>query len=341
MNVEAKKFAAGLFAMGIRPGDRVAVWGPNQPEWLIMKWACAKAGVAMVNINPLYTARELEYALEKVDAKMLVCPKEIGPLDYDTTIRQMIPDLENRNSMNLKLPKLPLLEKIVYYSNSDNISGTILWSDLEKAGQSSDFREVDESKVDVNSTANIQFTSGTTGMPKAAALSHYSLTNNARVIDILCNSKVQNFDETSVLLNILPLYHVFSFVAGSLIGSLSRITNVFPAPGFNADLAIKAAEKRKTTHCIGTPTMFTDMINSPILSDHDLSSLNYALLGGAPVTPALVKDCADRLNCNVAVGYGMTENSCATFLTPAHSDEDIVCNTVGFPTPGLDAQVIG
>ena len=91
---------------------------------------------------------------------------EIGPLDYDTTIRQMIPDLENRNSMNLNLPKLPLLEKIVYYSNTENISGTILWSDLEKAGQSSDFRKVDELKIDVDSTANIQFTSGTTGMPK-------------------------------------------------------------------------------------------------------------------------------------------------------------------------------
>ena len=168
MHVEAGKVAAGLVALGIRPGDRVAVWGPNQPEWLVIKWACARAGFEMVNINPLYTTRELEYALEKVDAKMLVCPKTIGPLNYHAKVQELIPNLSEQDRFSLNVPSVPTLKKVVYYSSPEAEEGTFQWSELEEAGSDADLKTVNEIKVDTHSIANIQFTSGTTGMPKVS-----------------------------------------------------------------------------------------------------------------------------------------------------------------------------
>ena len=166
MHLEAGKIAAGLVNFGLSPGDRVAVWGPNQPEWLVMKWACARAGFEMVNINPLYTSRELEYALEKVDAKMLVCPKTIGPLNYHAKVQEMIPNLAEQDRFGLNVPSVPTLKKVVYYSCPEAEAGTFQWSELEQAGSDKDLTTVNEIVVDPHSIANIQFTSGTTGMPK-------------------------------------------------------------------------------------------------------------------------------------------------------------------------------
>ena len=157
---------------------------------------------------------------------------------------------------------------------------------------------------------------------------------------LLANSITPNFDETSTILNILPLYHVFSFVGGSLVGAVLGVPNIYPAPGFNAALSIKAVAARKPTHMIGTPTMFTDIVNDPTLMNHDMSSLSYAIVGGAPVTPALVRTAAEKLDLRMCVGYGMTENTCATFLTPIGAEEHVTCNTVGFPIGGLDAKII-
>jgi len=340
MHLEAGKIAAGLVNLGIAPGDRVAVWGPNQPEWLVMKWACARAGFEMVNINPLYTSRELEYALEKVDAKMLVCPKTIGPLNYHAKVQEMIPNLAEQDRFSLNVPSVPTLKKVVYYSCPEAEAGTFQWSELEQAGSDKDLTTVNEIVVDPHSIANIQFTSGTTGMPKAASLSHFNLINNAISLTESLNSLVPSVHENSSFLNVLPLYHVFSFVGGSLIGAHNVVPNIYPAPGFNSSASILACAARKCTYLIGTPTMFTDIVNDPIRPDHDISSLDYAIVGGAPATPALVRKANTELGLQMAVGYGMTENSCATFLTYPGSTEDVTCNSVGFPIPGVEAKVI-
>ena len=197
-----------------------------------------------------------------------------------------------------------------------------------------------QSGIHTDEIGNIQFTSGTTGMPKAASLSHYNLVNNAISIGQHMNSIIDNWNEKSVVANVLPLYHVFGFVAGSLSGTLLGASQVYPAPGFNAEAAVKAIEKQQATHLIGTPTMFNDIVNCPIKSDHDISSLSYAIVGGAPVTPALVKQAEVELDCTISVGYGMTENTCGTFLSPLGSEPEIVCETVGLPIPGVEGIVI-
>ena len=257
MHTEAGKFAAGLFNLGIRPGDRVAVWGPNQPEWLVMKWACARAGFEMVNINPLYTTRELEYALEKVDAKMLVCPKTIGPLNYHAKVQELIPNLAEQDRFSLNIPSVPTLKKVVYYSSPEAEAGTFQWAELEQAGSNADLKSINEIKVDPHSIANIQFTSGTTGMPKAASLSHFNLTNNAISLTRALNVIEPSLNENTSFLNVLPLYHVFSFVGGSLSGAYNCVPNIYPAPGFNSAASIKACADKKCTFLLGTPTMFT------------------------------------------------------------------------------------
>lgn len=188
--------------------------------------------------------------------------------------------------------------------------------------------------------ANIQFTSGTTGMPKAAALTHYNITNTARAGIQQQNSIIQGFDKNSIVINVLPLYHVFSFTQGSVQGAFMGNANIFPSPGFNSGLAIKSIEKWKGTYLLGTPTMFSDIVNDPIRKEHDVSSLGYAIVGGAPVPPSLVRISEKELDLKIAVGYGMTENTCGTFLVPHGSNEDVTVNTVGSAMPGLEAKII-
>ena len=223
---------------------------------------------------------------------------------------------------------------------TDPTEGFIRWSELEQMGQSSDYSQLSSIKSSPTDLGNIQFTSGTTGMPKAAALTHFNIVNNAKSLTEHINLFEPSLNENTITANVLPLYHIFGFVAGSLTGALNTQTNVYPAPGFSAEHSIKSIEKRGCTMLIGTPTMFTDILHHPSRTEHDMTSLDLALVGGAPATPAMVLTAKKEFNCRVGVGYGMTENSCATFITPPGLPDDIVVSTVGLPIPGVDGKVI-
>jgi len=166
----------------------------------------------------------------------------------------------------LNVPFVSCLKNIVYYSTGDEAAppGTIGWNELEQMSTTALVGEVRNTKIRQEEIGNIQFTSGTTGMPKAAALSHYNLVNNALSVGMHCNAIEDNWNDRTIVCNVLPLYHVFGFVAGSLSGAIFGSSQVYPAPGFNADAAVKAIEKQKATHLIGTPTMFNDIINCKI-----------------------------------------------------------------------------
>ena len=240
----------------------------------------------------------------KVNVKTLICPRSIGPvLNYDAVLRQLMPDLSERDRFNLKNERIPSLKSVVYYSvpAKEKAEGFIHWSELEQMGDSASRAALDTVKQDPSAIGNIQFTSGTTGRPKAAALTHYNLVNNAKSLVEHLNKFRYCYHDDMVTCNVLPLYHIFSFVAGSLCGAMHTSTNVYPAPGFSAEASIAAIEKRQCNYLIGTPTMFTDILHHPSRATADLSSLDLAVAGGAPVTPQTVISAEEELNCTVRV----------------------------------------
>ena len=263
-------------------------------------------------------------------------------LNYHNVLSELIADFPQQDRFDLNIKHIPTLKNIVYYSVPDTepTEGFIRWSELEEMAESKDYAQLATIKCSPGDIGNIQFTSGTTGMPKAASLTHYNIVNNAKSLTEHINLFQNLYNSSTITANVLPLYHIFGFVAGSLTGALNRQTNVYPAPGFSAEHSIKSIEKRSCTMLIGTPTMFTDILHHPSRVNHDMSSLNLALVGGAPATPAMVMTAKAEFNCRVGVGYGMTENSCATFITPPGLPDDLVTSTVGLPIPGVDAKVI-
>ena len=175
-----------------------------------------------VSLNPLYTVPELEYAMNKVGAKALVCPKELGPLNYHAALTSLIPDLDKQDKFNLKSSAMPNLKTIVYYTCYEEVGGVIRWDELEEMGSDKNVTELRSIKVDPHSNSNIQFTSGTTGRPKAAGLSHYGLVNNAISVETNANKYADlTVPGESKILNMLPLYHVFSYLGGSMWGAYS------------------------------------------------------------------------------------------------------------------------
>jgi len=346
MNEAAEKIAAGLIAIGIAPGSRVAILGPNQANWVITKWAVAKAGMHLVTLNPLYTASELEYAINKVDIAALICPKEIGPLDYHGTIQQLAPDLTKGTRGALNFSNVPTLKSVIYYSMDDDesIDGVFNFEDLYNAGGSTQLETLKNVKIDPKAPCNIQFTSGTTGKPKAAALSHFNLVNNAFSIrengDYNLNPGEIFMGESSVLCNVLPLYHVFGFTGGNLLSTLTNATALYPAPGFNADATLVALDQFGGSNIIGTPTMLIDLLNHEDLKDYNLSALKFVTLGGSPVSPSLVRQCREVLNSEVSIGYGMTENSCATVMTWNHCPPEVSGGSIGRPLANVETKIV-
>ena len=228
MYEKAKQIATGLIAAGHKPGDRIGILGPNQHQWMIAMWAIAMSGMQMVTINPMFTAPELEYAINKVDITGLICPQEIGPLDYRATLNNMIPDLEKSEAGNLNFSNVPTLKSVTMFNLQEEVKGVFDFNSLFNAGGSKDLEILNSVKIDPKSPINVQFTSGTTGQPKAAALTHYAILNNARGIAHMGNSWSEKTGTPllthtdSIWCNNLPLYHVFSFTAGAVLATISK-----------------------------------------------------------------------------------------------------------------------
>ena len=228
MYEKAKQIATGLIACGHKPGDRIGILGPNQHQWMIAMWAIAMSGMQMVTINPMFTAPELEYAINKVDITGLICPQEIGPLNYRATLNNMIPDLEKSEAGNLNFSNVPTLKSITMFNLQEEVKGVFDFDSLFNAGGSKELEVLNSVKIDPMSPVNVQFTSGTTGQPKAAALTHHAILNNARGIAHMGNSWSEKTNTTylthtdSIWCNNLPLYHVFSFTAGAILATITK-----------------------------------------------------------------------------------------------------------------------
>ncbi|XP_047483965.1 medium-chain acyl-CoA ligase ACSF2, mitochondrial-like [Penaeus chinensis] len=295
---ESGLVAAGLLAAGLEPGDRLGIWGPNSYEWFLTQFAAAKAGLILVNINPAYRPSELEYCLNKVGVKGIVCDEK--------------------------------------FKTSD---GTFRFRDLYEAGESSHRKRVDElsSKIQFDSACSFQYTSGTTGLPKAAVLSHHQIVNNAYHS---IGKRIGYGEKPHRICLSVPLYHCLGCVAGTICGMLYGATCVMPSAGFDPDAIVRPLEREKIASCYGTPTMFVDILNSFRKNPTDLSVISTGIMAGAPCPRDLVTAVNELRMKDLIVMYGMTETSPVTFQCFPSDPPEVRSSTIGFPGDHIEVKVV-
>jgi fatty-acyl-CoA synthase len=333
---EVDAFAGGLHRLGLRKGDRVGIWSPNRSEWLVTQFATARLGIVLVNINPAYRLSELEYALNKVGCKALVTAVQFKSSDYLGMLRTLAPELDHCRAGELSAAKLPHLRNVIQMG--DEAPGTHRYENIVEQGRSIERSELDviTASLSADDAINVQFTSGTTGSPKGATLSHASILNNGRFV-----VGAMNFNEHDRLCIPVPLYHCFGMVMGVLGCVSTGATMVFPAEGFAPDTTLAALEAERCTALYGVPTMFVAQLQHPQLSAFDLSALRTGIMAGAPCPTEVMKQCIAQMNLReVTIAYGMTETSPVSFQSAVDDSLERRVSTVGRIQPHVECKVV-
>jgi fatty-acyl-CoA synthase len=308
--------ALGLLAMGIGKGDRVGIWAPNCSEWTLTQYATAKIGAILVNINPAYRARELEFVLNQSGSTLLVAAQRLRTSDYAAMIAEV-------------RPRCPELNAVV-------LLGSAEWHALLDAGRRMDRGALDAIELDTDDPINIQYTSGTTGFPKGATLSHHNILNNAFFVGELCN-----YTEADRICIPVPFYHCFGMVMGNLAATSHGACMVIPAPVFDPTATLRAVQAERCTSLYGVPTMFIAELSVPDFADYDLSSLRTGIMAGSPCPVEVMKQVIERMSMTeVGICYGMTETSPVSTQTRADDSLDRRVSTVGRVGPHLEVKVI-
>jgi fatty-acyl-CoA synthase len=329
--------AAGLLALGLKKGDRLGIWAPNRPEWLLTQFATARLGIILVNINPAYRVSELEFALNKVGCKALILASHFKSSDYIAQLRQIAPEIDESEPGRLDSARLPRL-KIVVRMGSDKTPGMFNFDDVMMIGGPAHRLRLDDlsRELDPDEPINIQFTSGTTGSPKGATLTHANIVNNARFV-----TGTMVLTENDRLCIPVPLYHCFGMVMGTLGCATKGAAMVFPGEGFEAGTALQAIARERCTAVYGVPTMFVAMLGHQDFTNFDLSSLRTGVMAGAPCPIEVMKKVVSVMHAReITIGYGMTETSPVSFQS--HVDDPIErrVSTVGRVHPHVEVKII-
>ncbi|XP_076008072.1 medium-chain acyl-CoA ligase ACSF2, mitochondrial [Genypterus blacodes] len=330
--------AAGLLALGLTKGDRLGMWGPNTYEWILFYFATAKAGVILVAINPAYQQQEVEFALQKVGCKAIVCPTKFRTQNYCEMLTQICPEIQSSTPGAIKSARLPELRSVITLDSRE--PGMFHLDDVMQAGDSQHKHQLEDlqKKLSFDDPINILFTSGTTGAPKGATLTHHNLVNNAYFV-----GKRVGYDWRPITRICLPvpLYHCFGSVGGNLCMAVHGASVVFPSAGYNGRANLAALESERCTFIYGTPTMFIDMINQPDLAKFDLSSVEAGIMAGSPCPAELVKKLVALMGIKqITIGYGTTENSPVTFCSSPLDNMERKAETVGYIMPHTEAKVV-
>lgn len=330
--------AAGLVALGLKKGDRLGMWGPNTYEWVVIQYATAKAGIILVSVNPAYQLQELEYALRKVQCKAIVCPTKFKTQKYCDMLRQLCPGMDTASPGEIKSSRLPDLSTVILTDSKQ--PGTFSWTDLMEAGSSDHFKQLQDIQktLSFDDPINIQFTSGTTGSPKGAALSHHNIVNNAYFIGLRMGYQWRKNVRVCVP---VPLYHCFGSVGGGVVMGLHGITMVFPSTGYDGRANLEAMQNEKCTFVYGTPTMYIDMLGQPDLAKFDISSVQTGIVAGSPCPPEVIRKVIKVMGIKeLTIGYGTTENSPVTFCGFPVDNLERKTETVGCIVPHTEAKVV-
>ncbi|MFI9784989.1 AMP-binding protein [Kitasatospora sp. NPDC051984] len=310
--------ALGLRARGVGRGDRVGIWAPNRAEWTLTQYATAKLGAILVTVNPAYRTHELEYVLNQAGVRLLVAAREFKTSDYAA----MIADVR---------PRCAELADVVLLDGPD-------WDELLLAGRREDRAVLAgiAEELAADDPINIQYTSGTTGFPKGATLSHRNILNNGYFVGELCG-----YTEQDRICIPVPFYHCFGMVMGNLAATSHGACMVIPAPAFDASATLAAVAAESCTSLYGVPTMFIAELADPDFDRHDLSSLRTGIMAGAPCPIEVMKDVIGRMGMTeVSICYGMTETSPVSTQTRADDSVERRVSTVGRVGPHLEVKVV-
>lgn len=318
LNDEIDVVARGLMARGIARGDRVGMWAPNCAEWTVVQYATAKIGAILVNINPAYRTHELAYVLEQSGVRMLISARAFKSSDYVSMVAQVRPDIVG-------------LEQVVFLGGGDWAQ---LYADADEVPAEQLAHRL--AALDNRDPINIQYTSGTTGFPKGATLSHRNILNNGFFVTELI--KLGPGDRLCIP---VPFYHCFGMVMGNLGCTTHGATMVIPAPGFDPKLTLEAIEKERCTGVYGVPTMFIAMLGHPAFATTDLSSLRTGIMAGSVCPIEVMKRCVNEMNMSeVAIAYGMTETSPVSCQTLIDDDLERRTSTIGRAHPNVEIKIV-
>ena len=320
---QVNRVATGLLRLGVRKGHRVGIWAPNCAEWTVIQFATARIGAILVTINPAYRTSEVEYALNKVGCAVLVTAAAFKSSDYVAMLRE------------IGREKLPHLRYVVTLGTARH-EGFLPWADI---GVEPDYARLMDAaaQLDPDDAINIQFTSGTTGFPKGATLTHRNILNNGYFA-----GRTIGLTPADRICIPVPLYHCFGMVLGNLAALSNGAAMVYPAESYDPARVLEAVQAEGCTALYGVPTMFITLLNQPDLDSFDVSTLRTGIMAGSPCPVTTMREVMGRLNMTgVTIGYGMTETSPLTTQTATDDPLDERVGTVGRVHPHAEAKVVG
>ncbi|WP_439125105.1 MAG: AMP-binding protein [Pseudomonas rhizophila] len=329
--------ARALLALGLKAGDRLGVWAPNCAQWCISQFASAKIGVILVNINPAYRSSELEYVLKQSGCQWLVCAAAFKTSDYHAMVQALAPELAEQSIGQLHSERLPLLRGVISL-DAQPPSGFLPWSQLAALGAAVLPEQLIERQASLHhdDPVNIQYTSGTTGFPKGATLSHHNILNNGYMV-----GESLGLTASDRLVIPVPLYHCFGMVMGNLGCMTHGSTMIYPNDAFDPLLTLRTVAEEKATALYGVPTMFIAMLDQPQRGDFDLSSLRTGIMAGATCPIEVMRRVINEMHmAEVQIAYGMTETSPVSLQTGPSDELELRVTTVGRTQPQLESKIV-
>nr|WP_288912738.1 AMP-binding protein [uncultured Pseudomonas sp.] len=329
--------ARALLALGLKAGDRLGVWAPNCAQWCISQFASAKIGVILVNINPAYRSSELEYVLKQSGCQWLVCAAAFKTSDYHAMVQALAPELAEQSIGQLHSERLPLLRGVISL-DAQPPSGFLPWSQLAALGAAVLPEQLVERQASLHhdDPVNIQYTSGTTGFPKGATLSHHNILNNGYMV-----GESLGLTASDRLVIPVPLYHCFGMVMGNLGCMTHGSTMIYPNDAFDPLLTLRTVAEEKATALYGVPTMFIAMLDQPQRGDFDLSSLRTGIMAGATCPIEVMRRVINEMHmAEVQIAYGMTETSPVSLQTGPSDELELRVTTVGRTQPQLESKIV-